>query len=309
MDLSTLLRTVVRRWYVTVPALLLVLGAALSVVDSAEPEYSARRSVVLVRTGLLPPDAVVQLPDPSDPEADDEANEGGESDDAEDELEEPIPRNPYTEFNTSVTVTAEVLQEVAQSGEARRTLREAGLSDDYSVSVDENAPILEIEAIGPTPEVAIDTAERVAEVVTDDLEARQERFGVPEESLIVTDDVVTPDSTTRLDTARNRALIGIAVLGVVFVISVALAAELFARSRRGRQRRRDEADDPDVDPELDDQVSTNGEITDDGSERVAPQHAGAVWSETSTPPTRSAAGSTNGGGERRRSRTSGARPR
>ncbi len=46
MDLSTLLEALRRRWYVTVPAVLLVIAVALSVVNSAEPEYSATRSVV-----------------------------------------------------------------------------------------------------------------------------------------------------------------------------------------------------------------------------------------------------------------------
>ena len=236
MDLGTLLRTVVRRWYVTMPALLLVFGAALAVIDSSEPEFSATRSVVLVRTGLLPPEAVVAASDGSDAADDPLAAEA--TDGTGDELDdgEVTPRNPYTEFNASVTVTAEVLQEVVQSGESRLVLRQAGLSDDYSVSVDENAPILEIEAIADNSAVAIESASRVAQLVAEDLAARQDRFGVPDETRIVTDDVVVPDRTTRLDTARDRALIGVAILGVVFVVSVGLAAELFARSRAGHRR-------------------------------------------------------------------------
>lgn len=227
MDLGTLLRTIARRWYVTIPALLLVGVVALVVVDTSEPEYAAQRSVVLVRTGLIP-------------QLDDELGD------------EETPRNPYAEFNASVTVTAEVLQDVVQSGESRRVLREEGLSDDYSVDVAESAPILEIEALAGSPDVAIASAERVAQLVTDDLAARQENFDVPDDSRIVTDNVVVPEQTTRLDTSRDRALIGLAVLGVIFIVVVGLLADVIARARAARRDRRSEEslfDDPRFDEE------------------------------------------------------------
>ncbi len=244
MDLSTLLEALRRRWYVTIPAILLVIAAALSVVNSAEPEYSATRSVVLVRTGLLPPDAVVSA---SDDPADAAAADDAAPDDATAGSDEPVPRNPYTEFSASVGITAEVLQEVALGGDARQALRQEGLSDDYTVGVDDDAPILVIEATAASPAVAIESAEEVARLVVDDLEARQDRFEVPEESRIVTDDVVVPDRTTRNDTARNRALIGVAVLGTVFVVAVALTVDLFALSRGGRRGRSDPGGDDEDD--------------------------------------------------------------
>ncbi len=268
MDLSTLLEALRRRWYVTVPAVLLVIAVALSVVNSAEPEYSATRSVVLVRTGLLPPDAVVTATvDPAEDTATDDATaDEATTDDATDASDEPVPRNPYTEFTASVGITAEVLQEVALGGDARQALRQEGLSDDYTVGVDDDAPILVIEATAASPAVAIESAEEVARIVADDLEARQDRFEVPDESRIVTDDVVVPDRTTRNDTARNRALIGVAVLGTVFVVALTLTVDLFALSRGGRRERSATPADGD-----DDATPGAGDTTEGLTARLSPR--------------------------------------
>lgn len=246
MDLATLIRTIVRRWYVTLPALALVIVAAAVVIGSAEPEYSAERSVVLLRTGVLPPEAAA-----------DAADDAVGSD-------VPVPQNPYTEFNASVAVAAEVMQEVAVSGEVRRTVSQEGLSNDYTVAVDENAPILVIESVAESPDAAIASADRVAQIVDEDLERRQARFGVPDDSRIVTEDVVVPDRATRLDSDRNRALIGVAVLGVVFIVLVALLAEYVARAiHRRRDRRGQEVADP---PHLDDAAGSDDRIDATGDE-------------------------------------------
>ena len=255
MDLPTLTRTLVRRWYVTVAALGIVLVAALVVIGSAQPEYTAARAIVLVRTGLVPPDAPAAAADAA----------GGDAQD------EPIPLNPYTEFTGAVTVTAQVLQEAAQGSEARRTLAQEGLSTDYTVTVGDNAPILQIEAVSDDPDVAITSAERLSELVAADLDARQDRFDVPDDARIVTDDVVVADRTTRLDTARDRALIGVALLGALFVVSSAVAADLLIRSREATRRRQvpggpvdlDDADEPDGPEDPDRPVVVGGDRGDD----------------------------------------------
>jgi len=227
VDLNTLFRTIGRRWYVALPVALVFGLLAIAIVNSSNPDYRAEASVVVVRTGFVPPEQAIPT--------------GDEVQLIDDLL--PIPKNPFEEFSSSVGVTARVLEEAAVSQPFRRQIASEGLQPEYDIAVDEEAPILVIEVTAASPTVAIETVNRVVELIGLDLESRQNRFDVPADRRMVVDAVATVDRAVRVDTTRNRALVGLVVLGLIAVAVAALIEDGIARSRsrRSAARRDDDA--------------------------------------------------------------------
>jgi uncharacterized protein involved in exopolysaccharide biosynthesis len=201
-----LVKIVGRRWFATLPVVCVVLLLGPGFVASADPEYQASGSVV-----LLPPA-------PTTPASDDEE-----------------PGNPYSAFSGSIAITAAVLENLGNGEALRQQVAAEGGTTDFTIEQEEETPILSIEATSSTRAEAIATVGIVAAALDDQLAARQDRFDVPEEDRIVLEEVQLPTRASELETSRNRALaivIGFAVAGVV---ASAVLAESFAT---GRKRRR-----------------------------------------------------------------------
>jgi hypothetical protein len=210
IDLYTLIKIIVRRWYAAVPVLAILALVGPGLVDSAEPEYRASGSAVLLR---YDPTASVT------PEA-----------------EEGPPRNPYADFNGSVNITAAVLENIASGDAIRQQVVDNGGTADFTVQQDEDAPILLIEATARTPAEAISSVSVIAAALDAELGARQERFAVPAEERIVMEVVLLPERAAELETARNRALTVLIAMGVAGVIASTVIAESFAHGRARNRR-------------------------------------------------------------------------
>lgn len=205
-----MLRIIVRRWYAALPVLAVVLALGPRLVASADPEYEATGSVVLLQydptTATTPPD------------------------------DEDTPQNPYTDFSGSVGITAAVLENIGNGDALRTGVAAAGGSTDFAIEQDEETPILVIEATAASRPEAIATVASVAAALEAELADRQDRFSVPAEDRIVLEEVLLPTQATQLETARNRALTIVIASGVAGVIGASVLAESFARGRARHRR-------------------------------------------------------------------------
>ncbi|MFP5376699.1 MAG: hypothetical protein ACLGIO_07970 [Acidimicrobiia bacterium] len=200
------MRIGLRRWYVAVPAGIIVLLASLVVRSSVALEYKSTGSLLL----FAPRDAVVA-------------------------------QNPLLGFN-SLHVPASVTAQVVSSLETRERLVARGASENYEVGLDPSnpAPLVIAVAIGGREE-ARRTVELVLAEVEADLERRQEGLGAPPETWITTEVVTPPTRPIAQAGARTRAFIAAVMVGSALAAGLTLLADLLL-SRRGRTSGRREPD-------------------------------------------------------------------
>ena len=210
MDFLTLMKILVRRWYVVVPTIVLSLVVGTSMVSSVEAQYEANGSVL-----LLGPREHQRLPnaDPTVP---------------------PLLRNPYTEFSPSLTTTAAALELILDNDAHRRAIKEAGLSDEYEVLATEDSPTLDVTVQAASSAVAVETLETIFSTLSQELQERQAAVGAPPELQITSQPLVLPDRAAETTVARDRALAAFSVLGLLATISVALVTDSIIGNRRRR---------------------------------------------------------------------------
>ncbi len=209
MDLWRLTTVVLRRWPVTLPLLVLAGVGVWALATTTAPDY---RSVAYVQ--LLPPQ---RLP--------------GEVESATGH------DNPWAHLGLHALGQTAVI--AAQQPEVADALVADGLSDRYTVALDHDFPIIEIEVTAGTPEQAARTTARLTALVTAEITQRQQQVYAPSEQTIQT--LVLADGSNPSPDAgsRRKMLLAAAVLGVLLtgaggVLVDAVAVRL---ARRRAQRR------------------------------------------------------------------------
>ena len=204
MDLLTLAKIMLRRWYVVIPVGLLSVIAAGATFASIQPSYQATGSVLL----LNPPSQV-------DPES-------GRS-------------NPYV---GNLAVAANVVTAVLNTRASRLEFRSEGNAGEYTLGTDPASPIVVVTTIAETAESARETTSAVMTAIDDVLAQRQQDLGAPR-SIFVTTQVVTPPSeAVALNGSRIRASLAILALGFALTMGATFAVEGVIRQRARRQRDR-----------------------------------------------------------------------
>lgn len=203
MDLVDLVRIGLRRWYVAVPASIVVVLASLVVRSSVDLEYKSTGSLLL----FAPREARVA-------------------------------ENRLLAFN-SLNVPASVSAQVVSSLETKEKLIAQGASGDYEVGLDPSnpAPLVIAVATGSL-EQAKRTVELVLAEVDADLERRQVALGAPPETWITTEIVTPPTKPVAQSGARTRAFIAVLMVGMALVAGLTLLVDLVLDRRSGAPRLR-----------------------------------------------------------------------
>lgn len=215
MDVVSTARVVRRRWYAALIGLVCTL-AGCAVVLSMAPTYEA--SSVLVLLAPNTPPAAAPTPGAATPG----------------------PVNPYQAFDSSITVTADLMSTQVMQPKVVDALVRRGASPDYTVATDPDTggPTVTITAKASTPDQALVTARLVSDEFRRQLTVRQSDAGAPANSLITASAVVTPTTADRLVSSRIRALVAVIAVGMALSICLALGAEAVAL---GLERRRERA--------------------------------------------------------------------
>jgi capsular polysaccharide biosynthesis protein len=206
MDFGTLIRILVRRWYVVLPTLLITFLVAYTQVSSVKPEYTATGSILILQPAV----------DPAAP-APTTANQ-----------------NPFAQLSAPLRTTAVVISGVLSDKAVHTQISQSGLSRDFTVTVDPDAPVTTITATAGSPKVAVATVNGLMARFTTELQARQTASGVPPTQQLQTQTLSAPTGAEKDSSNRSRAMGAFAVLGVIAALCAALTAENVA----GRRRRR-----------------------------------------------------------------------
>jgi len=225
MDLWTAAKILVRRWYVTLPVLLLGIAATMATDARLDPTYQASGSVVLV------PPAVSNVSLPY----------GG------------------------IRNTTEVLERRLLSTSVVVSLQAQGFSPRYTVENERDYPILNVVAEADTPALAAATVSQIFNEGTQQLARLQEDLGYPPDERIAVNVLVAPEGAATLNRARTRALFALGILTIAAAAIAALIVESVARRAwRSREYDLEVAPSPEwppqrhVEPRPDDGRGTGG---------------------------------------------------
>ncbi len=202
MDLLTLLRVLLRRWYIVLPAMILTAIATVQTYSAIAPRYTSSGSMV-----LLNPSAAVD--------------------------EKTGRANPYV---GNLGVATSVVTTIITSPANARRLEAEGLMGEFTVAPDPASGIIIVTVEADAAEAASAGAVIVMDAFSDLLAERQKELGVPS-SILVTTQVVTPASDpSTLNGSKIRAALALLAVGVAFTLVLTFAIEGVARRRAKASR-------------------------------------------------------------------------
>ncbi|MEV4569171.1 hypothetical protein AB0K12_35825 [Nonomuraea sp. NPDC049419] len=221
MDFWATVTVLFRRWYVTVPAFLLTVAAALGVYAVAPKTFVSTSALVLtlpVTGGSLP----------SDPKF-------------------PNPRtNPLVSFDQGLSMTSSIL---IQALNTPRAAAEAGVPPGGEVTLKVTSggtnpelmpatPFIVITCEAPSAEQARSIVVKVTELAARELRARQQQVKAPPATYVSATVVVPPTEPDEKKGSRMRSAVVTGALAFFVSLFAAFAAESFARHRLARRRTR-----------------------------------------------------------------------
>jgi uncharacterized protein involved in exopolysaccharide biosynthesis len=218
MDFWATAAVLFRRWYVTIPAFLLTVAAAVGVFAVAPKTFISSSALVLT----LP---VTGGSVPSDPKF-------------------PNPRtNPLVSFDQGLSMTSSILIQALNTPQALAGVG-APLGGDTTLKVTSGGtnpelmqatPFIVISCEAPSAELAHGIVAKVTGLAQEELRDRQRQINAPPTTFVSATVVVPPTEPDEKKGSRTRSAVVTAALGFFMSLFAAFAAESFARHRRARR--------------------------------------------------------------------------
>lgn len=206
VDLWEALVIMARRWYVTLPLVVLTAVAVVLVGSRVEPTYSAGGTLLFVGP-----------------------NQVDIGEDGEQVLEF---TNPLLRFSGSIQTTARAIGLAVSSGRTASELDDRGLSGEYTVGVDNRVPIMSLDVTDDDPDVVLETLEGLVGVVQEELTTRQDALDAPPNQRVGFQVLSQPEQARASYGPRNRLRLVTLALGLALAGGAAFAVEGLARLRR-----------------------------------------------------------------------------
>jgi hypothetical protein len=194
-----------RRWLLTVPLLLLTLGGVAGAAVVTPWTYEAQGTVVFLASPYQAKQA------------------GG---------------NPWLVFDTSLTVTAEVVGREMMDDRTAAELRGRGLTAEYEIGVaqDSTGPVLAVDVTGDDARVTKATLDALVTEIPRRLTELQVQEGVDQRAQIKANVVTASPKAALAATGKLRLLVMVLFAGFTLTVAVPLFAEVVSeRRRRGRE--------------------------------------------------------------------------
>lgn len=260
MDFWDLTKLLYRRWYVSVPLLLLTLGGTVTAAMLVKPDYVATSYVQ-----MIPPSVSTREP----------------------ETKVKIVRNPWLDTGLNSLAKAALL--TVQDTNVADQLKATGFSEKYTITLDNQLPTLTIEVVGTTKVQAKATTEELTKRFAASVVSLQREANAPTEQFIDSRRLDQGDNITLSTSKTKRALVAIFGAGLLISVGFTVAVDALIRRRSGKRSGADEAED--VAPVRDDTSRTydRSVAAQPGTGRTpAPQPAaeersGAAAQDKSTP--------------------------
>ncbi|WIM99561.1 hypothetical protein ACTOB_003219 [Actinoplanes oblitus] len=210
MDLGEILRILRNRWYIVVPMLALAVGLGLGTYVLVPNTYTTYTMVSLLAAPTTSKAAAVDT---------------GQD-------------NPFLNFNGSLVATADFLGRRLQSSDTVLQLKAAGITEEYTVALAENAqgPFLTITLTGgATKEHVLASANQLVKVADTTLTEIQKQNNVAEKDRITLIQVIPPQKPETESKEKLKLVIvaGGGTAALAFVLT--FVVESIARARRRKR--------------------------------------------------------------------------
>lgn len=210
MDLWDLTLLLLRRWYVAVPMLLASIAAVLLTAQGASPDYKSKGHLQ-----MIPPPSFGKPVNPTAPAR---------------------PYNPWLDLGYQALGNAVLIK--VTDPPVLKQLASSGLSESVTVTLAERIPLLEIEAVGSSPEQATATVRRVMALLAEGITAEQKRYGVLPEDTITT---LTLNDGASVEVVTSKVKRLVVVAGGLGLLTTTAGTIGFDALMRRRSRRREVA--------------------------------------------------------------------
>ncbi|MFS8522308.1 MAG: hypothetical protein FWJ87_13215, partial [Micromonosporaceae bacterium] len=203
MDLWDLTKVMFRRWYLTLPLLVVTAAAAVWIVHTRGPDYQATGHVA-----VLPP-TVQRVAAPG---------------------ETTLRVSPWTQ-----QALAEAARIRLEGGRLRDTLTREGYSGEWTVEVAGEVPVLTLVVIAPTAQSALSTLHRLQDEIDREVQSLQGTYGVPPEERIQSVRYDAGESVSTSASSLRRAVVAAVAAGLVLTVAVVVSVDGLLRRRRRRR--------------------------------------------------------------------------
>jgi hypothetical protein len=206
VDLWDLTKLLFRRWYVTLPMLLISLTGVLLVSQTVKPDYSA-----VGHLQLLPAAGTTTAADPK----------------------AVIIKNPWDDLGFQQLGLAVIVK--MQDPEIAKSLKASGLAESYSVTIEYGTTFFLITATGSSAAQATATVQQVMKLVAQDVAAEQQRFNVATENAIRTLELDKGESVTEITSKFKRVVLVSGGIGFLLTTGITIGVDAWLRRRERRQ--------------------------------------------------------------------------
>ena len=218
MDLFTIAGTLWRHKLVTIPVILLTMMGTFYILVIKPATYEATASVLLTNPPA-PPTAAQIVADPS--------------------LARVNTYNPLASLGNPVLI-ADVLIQVVTSPTTKNALAREGADPGYQVALDvslETPPAIDITGVGANAQSATQSAQLVADAVSQDLLKMQVSQHVNSNYMMSSVEYVYPTSTTSTTSGKLRSAIAVVAVGFIFLLLVvSVSQSIEQRKKRNLDR-------------------------------------------------------------------------
>jgi capsular polysaccharide biosynthesis protein len=194
-----------RRWYFSLPMLLVTLAFVAVAAVTVKPDYAAKGHIQ-----FIPPAGTT----------------------AKDGTKNPID-NPWYDLGYEAMANAAVIDVTKKS--VLEQMVKQGLSDNITVTTDQ-VPLFAIEVVGESPEQATATVQFVQKGIADAVQQRQETLRVPETDTITTLQLDDGGEVEEKSSKIMRVMVVAAGLGLLLTAGFTIGIDALLRWRANRRR-------------------------------------------------------------------------
>jgi len=213
VDLWTAMLTTVRRWYVTIPIVVLAVVASIQLGERIDSDWEATASALLVA--------------PTPP-----VDEFGRSRSS---------TNPLLANGNNVGTAADAVFRILDRDDHRREFAQLGLSEDYQIFRPTNSPLMDFFVVGRSERQALDTISALLRSAEVQLSIIQQQLDAQPDQLISTQAFERSREATESTGARLRFQVVVVLLGLVAATAAAILTESILARQIAQTGRRSES--------------------------------------------------------------------
>ncbi len=206
MDFWDATKVLFRRWYLTIPLLLITLGVTAYTATAVKPDF-----VLTSYVQLVPPASISEKVPAT----------GATS----------VPSNPWSQLGL------EALSQAANYATVDQTfvdsLQAKGFSTNFKITVGDPVAGATIEVVAPSRRSAIDTTDAVIQRYRSSAEALQTRYSVRPNDMIIVLRLDQGENLKRPGGKVKRAIIAVFGAGVLLMCATTIGVDALLRRRRG----------------------------------------------------------------------------